>query len=168
MLVVNKRHMSKTALGLNNPMKWISKYGSVTFNQYGRGFPCGGMNEKGLVIEVLWLDGTRYPQADHRPMVSTLQWIQYQLDTAATMDEVVASDERVRIETFSGTNVHYLVIERSGAAATIEFLDGKMVVHRGDDLPVKALTNSTYQRSLQRIESEDLNGEDAPSAMAVR
>jgi choloylglycine hydrolase len=161
-LIVNKRGMSKSALGLNNPMKWVSKFGSVTFNQYGRGFPCGGMNEKGLVIEVLWLDGTRYPPPDQRPMVSTLQWIQYQLDTASTIDEVVASDKRLRIETFSGTRVHYFVIERGGAAATIEFLDGKMVVHRGDELAVRALTNSTYTRSLQSIEKEDLKGDDPP------
>src|SRR5262245_52821757 len=31
------------------PARWVSKYGSVTFNQYGREFPTGGMNEKGLV-----------------------------------------------------------------------------------------------------------------------
>ena len=30
---------------------WISKYGSVTFNQNGRELPYGGMNEAGLIIE---------------------------------------------------------------------------------------------------------------------
>jgi penicillin V acylase-like amidase (Ntn superfamily) len=31
----------------------------VTFNQYGRNFPSGGMNEAGLVIELMWLEGSR-------------------------------------------------------------------------------------------------------------
>lgn len=148
-LIVNKRGMSKTALGLNSPMKWDSEYGSVTFNQYGRGFPCGGMNEKGLVIGVAWLDNARYPQPDQRPMISTLQWVQYQLDTAATVEDVVASDKRLRIATISGSRVHYFVAERNGSAATVEFLDGKMVVHQEGELPVRALTNVTYERSLQ-------------------
>jgi choloylglycine hydrolase len=26
---------------------WTSRYGSITFNQYGREFPSGGINEKG-------------------------------------------------------------------------------------------------------------------------
>ena len=29
---------------------WISRYGSVTFNAFGRDFPDGGMNEVGLYI----------------------------------------------------------------------------------------------------------------------
>ena len=40
-----------------SPARWVSKYGSVTFNQYGREFPMGGINEAGLVIELMWLDG---------------------------------------------------------------------------------------------------------------
>src|SRR4030095_11910119 len=51
---------------------WVSKYGSLTFNQYGKEFPTGGMNEKGLVVELMWLDGTKYPAADQRPSVNTL------------------------------------------------------------------------------------------------
>lgn len=47
--------------------------------QYGRNFPTGGMNEAGLVIELMWLDGSRYPVPDARPAVDNLQWIQYNL-----------------------------------------------------------------------------------------
>ena len=35
------------------PASWVSKYGSVTFNQYGRELPTGGMNEAGLVVETI-------------------------------------------------------------------------------------------------------------------
>jgi Penicillin V acylase and related amidases len=46
------------------PIEWISKYGSITFNQSGREFPHGGINEKGLVIEQMWLDEAAYPEMD--------------------------------------------------------------------------------------------------------
>ena len=37
------------------PARWTSKFGSVTFNQYGKDNPMGGVNERGLVIEVMEL-----------------------------------------------------------------------------------------------------------------
>ena len=79
LVITNKRDVSKVALTWDQPAKWTSEYGSVTFNQYGREFPCGGMNEAGLVVTVLWLNETDYPRPDDRPSVSTLQWVQYQL-----------------------------------------------------------------------------------------
>jgi penicillin V acylase-like amidase (Ntn superfamily) len=127
--------------------RWTARYGSVTFNQYGRGEPNGGMNEAGLVVELMWADGSRYPDKDGRLALDCLEWIQYQLDTAATVGEVIANDAKVRIE--SDVPLHYLVADRSGAAATIEFLDGKLVAHRGADLPVAALTNDSYAASLK-------------------
>ena len=64
LIVVNKHGVEKTALTEDNPAQWVSKYGSITFNQYGREFPLGGMNEAGLVIECMWLIHTEYPHSD--------------------------------------------------------------------------------------------------------
>jgi penicillin V acylase-like amidase (Ntn superfamily) len=148
MLVVNKHEVSKTALvdPPNRPAKWTSRYGSLTFNQFGREFPSGGMNEAGLVVELMWLDAAKYPKTDSRPAVGVLEWIQYQLDNFATAAEVVASAEKIRIA--SQTPLHYLVADRSGGCASVEFLDGKLVAHAGPALPVRALTNDTYESSL--------------------
>src|SRR5512138_3484587 len=58
LVVVNKRGLAKRALVLSprdRPAAWRSRYASVTFNQYGRELPNGGMNEAGLVVEVLIL-----------------------------------------------------------------------------------------------------------------
>jgi len=46
LVVVNKRGVVKTAMIERGPATWTSKYGSVTFNQYGREFPSGGINER--------------------------------------------------------------------------------------------------------------------------
>ncbi len=145
----NQRGLFKTAVNSahNESISWVSKYGSITFNQYGKEFPTGGMNERGLVVEMMWLDGTVYPGGDTRPSVGVLQWIQYQLDNAATIDEVIASDSKLRI-TRKSPPLHYLVADAGGNVASIEFLEGVMVVHRDKDLPFPVLTNDTYVSSV--------------------
>jgi choloylglycine hydrolase len=147
LITVNKRGVSKYALTENNPLKWVSKYGSVTFNQYGREFPLGGMNEAGLVIECMWLSFTEYPHIDSRSELRELQWIQYHLDTSSTVAEVIASDKKVRISPKNNQPLHFLVCDRNQQAATIEFLNGQMKAHTKQDLPVSALTNNTYEYS---------------------
>jgi penicillin V acylase-like amidase (Ntn superfamily) len=155
LLVVNKRGVARKAdaEGDPKPASWTSKYGSVTFNQYGRDFPSGGINEKGLTIELMWLDGSRYPAADTRPAVDVLQWIQYNLDSHATVAEVLKADRSLRIS--GSVPIHYLVADRQGQVATVEFLDGRMVAHTGQKLPVAALANDPYAESLQASRTED-------------
>jgi choloylglycine hydrolase len=148
LVMVNKRGVEKRSMTRANPARWRSHYGSVTFNQYGREFPNGGMNEAGLVVELMWLDSTEYPEPDERASVTTLEWIQYQLDNATTVADVIASDESIRVIRNGAAAIHFLVADAAGACASIEFLDGKMVAHTGADMPARALTNSTYQQSL--------------------
>jgi len=152
-VLVNKRGVSRTAWApRDKALQWKSRYGSVTFNQYGRGNPIGGMNEAGLVVAMMWVIGTSYPVADARPAVgSGVGWIQYQLDTARTVSEVIASDARTRISAFSA-QLHYLVADRSGDVAVIEFREGKMLVRQGNGLPVAALANDFYDDSLVEFE----------------
>ena len=97
MVCTNQRGLYKTSMKTadGGTISWVSKYGSISFNQYGKEFPTGGMNEKGLVVELMWLDGTQYPGADNRPAVGVLQWIQYQLDNCRVIEDVIASDNRV-------------------------------------------------------------------------
>ena len=144
MVMVNPAGLHKNGYLPGGP-RWESRYGSVTFNQFGRGFPMGGMNQAGVVVELMWLDETRYPDRDSHAPLTVLEWIQYQLDTAGSVSDVLASDARVRIQ--GQTPLHYLVSDRSGAVATVEFLDGTLVTHAGAALPYTALANSTYSSS---------------------
>jgi choloylglycine hydrolase len=164
-VVVNKRHVSKTAatMASDNPASWTSKYGSITFNQYGREMPSGGMNEAGLVIELMWLDETEYPAPDSRSTLTNLQWIQYQLDRFSTVEEVIATDSSLRIVQEGGAKVHYLVADKTGDCVSIEFINGKLVCHTRDTMPVKILTNNTYATSVEFLkEHEGFGGELPP------
>ncbi len=152
-VVVNKRGMIKNSYALPSEKKlsWISKYGSVTFNQMGREFPYGGINEKGLVIEIMWLTEAKYPEADDRHGLTELQWIQYQLDNASTVDEVLKSNETIRISRQSQAPVHFMVVDAKGNKATVEYVYGSFVTHTGDKLPVCVLANNTYSQSIKHL-----------------
>lgn len=149
LLIVNPKNIEKTALvdTLENAIRWISKYGSITFNQVGRDFPYGGMNETGLVVENMTLRKTKYPPKDNRQCIQACQWIQYQLDNCSTIEEVIETNKFLRIvDKYS--LFHFLICDRLGNVAVIEYLDGKMVVTTDDHLPVTVLSNSTYEESI--------------------
>jgi penicillin V acylase-like amidase (Ntn superfamily) len=155
MLLINPKNREKKSLVFppEKPVEWISKYGSLTFNQFGKEFPFGGINEKGLVIEIM-LAPAEYPAPDNRPVVNELQWIQYQLDNCATTAEVIATDSKIRIgQTYE--NLHYLVCDASGNVAVIEFIEGKMKTYTGKKLPMEVLENQTYQQSLQDHQNQE-------------
>jgi choloylglycine hydrolase len=161
-LFVNKRGVSKVAMTSRSPAKWTSRYGSVTFNQYGRELPCGGMNEVGLVVELMWLEGTEYPSPDSRPALGNLQWIQYQLDNSATVDEVIGSDKAIRIASGGAAKIHYLVADRDGHCSTIEFIGGELAYHTNEALPWSVLTNDTYASSVDYVQQYEGFGGSRP------
>lgn len=148
LVFINKRNVTKKMLDPSTTgeyAEWTSKYGSVTFNVVGYQFAQAGMNEAGLVISTMALDITENPPPDERPPLETAIWVQYQLDNARTIQEVITSDSVVRI---ANTTDHYLGSDRTGSSAVIEFIEGEMVVHTDEALPVKALTNNTYEESI--------------------
>jgi penicillin V acylase-like amidase (Ntn superfamily) len=154
-VLINKRNMRKSAM-IRPPEKafeWTSLYGSVSFNQNGREFPYGGINERGLVIEQMALNSSVYPEIDDRFGLTELQWIQYQLDNSANVEEVIASEAILRVSTQSVAGLHFLVADRAGNVATIEFIEGKMVVHTAQSLPVMALANDTYEDSMAHLKN---------------
>ena len=163
MVGTNLRGLAKTSLKTETgeTTSWVSQYGSITFNQYGKEFPTGGMNEMGLVVELMWLDETRYPSADNRPAIGVLQWIQFQLDNCSTIEEVIATDKKLRISQTGTTPLHYLVADAKGNVATIEFLKGRMVVHKGKDLSVPVLTNNSYDESVNAYKNSTANGNNS-------
>lgn len=143
--MVNKRGVTKRAFlpSAEKKLQWTSKYGSVSINFNFVGSPSGGMNEAGLVIEESWPGPCRYPEPDSRPAIDEIQWLQYQFDNCATVDEVLAADSTLRISGFFGQS-HYLVCDAGGKVAAIEWIDGKMVAHVLTKDDVQVLANDNY------------------------
>ncbi len=153
LVVVNRRGVAKMGLDVKNPARWVSKYGSVTFDQYGIDLPIGGMNEAGLAYGIMWLEGTQYEPVDERPELSVLQWAQYQLDTCASVAEIRERLRDVRVGGGRATApVHYHFSDANGESAIVEFLDGKLIFHSGGELPARVLSNNPYEACATRMQ----------------
>jgi choloylglycine hydrolase len=148
-LITNKTGLLKTSFVQQNeiPITWISKYGSITFNQWGKEFPAGGINEKGLVVVQTMYIKTKYPDPDTRPSISELQWIQFQLDNFSSVQEVIDNEKSLRI-TNNSIPLHYMICDKTGNVAVIEFNNGKMICHEGNNLLFPVLANDSYEDSL--------------------
>jgi len=145
MIVVNQRGREKTGLAAwatDRPPTWTAQYGSVTFNQYGQEFPVGGINEAGLAVEVLWHFSAEYPEPDARPSLNELQWIQYQLDNYASVKEIIAHADEIRVAGLYAL-VHYMAVDQQNHSASFSYIDGKLEINED----VLAITNTTLSES---------------------
>jgi hypothetical protein len=78
------------------------------------------------------------------PRLSVGQWAQYQLDTSATIDDVIASDKVVRQSPEEEWQSHFLLWDKTGAMALVEWLEGEMVVIKRDEMSVPVFVNYAY------------------------
>ncbi|MFG1473812.1 linear amide C-N hydrolase [Xanthobacter agilis] len=140
------------AAGANTP-KWVAKYGSVIASGYDVG-TADGMNEKGLVANLLYLAESQYATPNGRPALSISLWAQYVLDNFATVTEAVealAKEPFVVVTSVlpngRAAQLHLAISDPSGDSAIFEYLDGKLVIHHGRQYQV--MTNSpSYDQQL--------------------
>lgn len=153
-LYIFPRGMQKQGGITQNTVKWTSRYGSVVTAGYDIGI-CDGMNEKGLVANLLFLtESTYYRPDDNRPVMGLGIWTQYVLDNFATVEEAVAelSKELFRIDAPDLPNgakstLHLSVSDATGNSAIFEYIDGNLVIHESRDYQV--MTNSpAYDKQL--------------------
>ena len=143
----------KGGLG-EHSVRWTSRYGSVVTAGYDIG-TCDGMNERGLVANLLFLTESSYTRPnDDRPVMGLSIWTQYVLDNFATVDEAVAalSRDEFRIDApdlpnGSRSTLHLSISDTTGNSAIFEYIEGKLIVHHGRQCQV--MTNSpTYDKQI--------------------
>lgn len=133
------RGMSRSGEVGPNSIEWVSKYGSVVVSSWDISTP-DGMNEKGLVANMLWLVESQYPSFDKngdRPGLAISLWAQYVLDNFATVQEAVRALEQERFAVVSDfipgtdkfTTVHLSISDATGDNAILEYINGKLVIH---------------------------------------
>lgn len=138
----------------SNSIAWTSKYGSLIVAGYNAG-TADGMNEEGLVTNMLYLAESDYGQpSGKKPLLSISLWAQYVLDNFTTVSEVV---DALSKEPFivlapvlpngSPAQLHLSISDSSGDSAIFEYVDGKLVIHHGKQYQV--MTNSpTFDKQL--------------------
>lgn len=130
-----------------NSVRWTSKYGSVVVTGYEAGIT-DGMNEKGLVANILYLAESDYgTPTTVGPFLSIAQWGLYVLDNFATVTEAVdalaAKPFTILAPTLpngSPATLHLSISDATGDSAIFEFLKGELTIHHGREYRV--MTNS--------------------------
>ncbi len=152
------RGIKRNGLTKNNPLQWTSKYGSLALIQSANGQKAiaDGMNEKGLVANLLYLTETKYPKRDIKQKgIASSIYLQYILDNFASVNEAITSIEKDKFQIVPVAipnskhlpTMHFSISDASGDSAIIELLDGKTIIHHGKDY--KIMTNSpTYDKQL--------------------
>lgn len=132
-----------------NSIKWKSKYGSVVTTSWDIA-STDGMNEKGLVGNLLWLSGSVYPSIEKekdKPGLAISLWLQYVLDNFATVEEAVTALRKQEFNVVSthvpGTDIyatlHLSISDKTGDNAIFEYVNGKLVIHH--DRSYTTMTN---------------------------
>ncbi|NYT81988.1 linear amide C-N hydrolase [Alcaligenaceae bacterium] len=147
-LWVFPRGMQRSGEAGPNSVLWTSRYGSVIASGYDIS-TTDGMNEAGLVANVLWLVESSYPGYDDKtPGLSIAAWAQYVLDNFATVQDAVDALKKqpftLVTDKVPGENrlatLHLSLSDASGDSAIIEYIDGKQVIHHSRAYQV--MTNS--------------------------
>ena len=158
---------------VNDPAKWVSKYGSVVTAVSGyaekQGFDwvkdgaTDGINEKGLSAHLLFLESSKYPDRDGRPAISYMRWVRYLLDNYATVEEAVVGMKKVRIEALmfgdEKLGLHVAIEDPSGDSAIFEFVEGQLKIDHGKKY--KVMTNDPiYAKQIENLKQyRDFGGE---------
>ena len=154
-LWVFPRGMKRNGEAGSNSLQWTSKYGSVVTSAFEIA-STDGMNEKGLVANLLWLPETKYPmRTPSKPGLAITAWVQYILDTFATVEETISFIDENTFQVVSDTmpdgsrlaTLHLSVSDATGDCAIFEYIDEKLTVYHSKEYNV--MTNSpTYYKQL--------------------
>ena len=156
-LWVLPRGMTRDGAAGPRSAEWTARYGSLVVTGYDIA-TADGMNEAGLVANLLWEVEAQYPEDDgETPRVSLSVFPQYLLDRFATVAEAVDDLRENPVQVAGGevpvgppgreATVHVSISDATGDSAIIEFVDGEMVIWH--DRSYQIMTNEpTFERQL--------------------
>lgn len=154
---VYPRGMSQVGGMGKNPLRWVSKYGSIV-DSASDTLTTDGVNEKGLGVHMLWLDESDYgPRNLALPGLSVTNWVQYYLDSFASVSEAIQETTAhpfqilpFKLPGNTPINIHLALDDMSGDSAVIEYLNGQ--IHIYHDAAFKVVTNSpSYDQQLLNL-----------------
>jgi hypothetical protein len=103
-------------------------------------WPFDGMNEMGLAVGIMAISRSRFDGNPQKVTINSLHVIRLLLDYAGDVDDAIALADDYNVDFGGGPPVHYLIADRSGNSAVIEFIDNEMRVVRNEG-PWQVSTN---------------------------
>lgn len=131
-------------------LSWQARFGAVALDVINKDIFADGINEKGLVIGLLWLpdfaEFQPYEPAQAEISMGSADLANYVLTQFATVEEVREGLRKVRVvpvpEPAIGgiaPPIHLFVADQSGKTIAVQYLGGELTVF---DNPLRVLTNA--------------------------
>ena len=130
--------------------RWKTRYGVVALDMIEKDYLSDGMNERGLVVGVLYHPGFAeyqpYDPAKANISMGPTDFANFVLTQFATVEEVREGLKKIRVvpipEPVLGdlpAPLHLTVTDKSGKAIVVEYLNGELKIF---DNPLRVLTNA--------------------------
>ena len=150
MYVVVPRNFSQTSFTPKgqNGMTFKSKYGYIGLAVHEKEFIAEGLNEAGLSAGLFYFPNfgsyVLYDEQYNSTTIADLQLVSWILSQFATVDEVKANINKVRVVSLMGGNgseeaIHWRIGDKSGAQIVLEIEDGVPHIY---DNPIGVITNA--------------------------
>lgn len=127
----------------NHSWGWTSKYRSTVTSAYVdeidsvlTGTVSDGINEKGLVANLLWFTDAQYPTLENQPTnkkpICVSIWAQFILDICDSVESAIEAMQHVYVQgcVLPSSNkealCHLAVADKSGKVAIFEYIEGKL------------------------------------------
>ena len=131
-------------------LRWQARFGVVALDMIEKDYFSDGINEKGLVVGVLYLPGFAefqpYDPTQANISMGPTDLANYVLTQFATVEKVREGLRKVRVVPVSEpaiggipAPIHLLVTDQTGKSIVVEFLEGELKVF---DNPLRVMTNS--------------------------
>lgn len=150
MYVVVPRNFSQTSFTPKgqNGMTFKSKYGYIGLAVHEKEFVAEGLNEAGLSAGLFYFPNfgsyVLYDEKYNSTTIADLQLVSWILSQFATVDEVKANINKVRVVSLMGGNgseeaIHWRIGDKSGKQIVLEIENGVPHIY---DNPIGVLTNA--------------------------
>jgi choloylglycine hydrolase len=129
---------------------WAARFGVVALDMIEKDYFADGMNEKGLVVGVLYHPGFAeyhsYNPDQANKTLGPTDLANYVLTQFATIEEVREGLKKIRVVAIPepalggiAAPIHLMVADQTGKAIAVEYLHGQLKIF---DNPLRVLTNS--------------------------
>lgn len=129
--------------------------------------PFDGMNSHGLMVGMAADEAGVAARRPDRTVVGSVRIMRLVLDRARTVRDAVAVLDRYDLDFSGGPPLHYLVADRTGASAIVEFVGGRMRVFPRGPQPWQVMVNFQQAASTPASRQADRRWRTATARLAA-
>ena len=164
-LILTRTGATVTAVAGNPlvPPGWAVINAAVTVAPFGPGSALGGMNEKGLVIHLVWRDGVTAGAVDAQRLVEAMQWIRFNLDRRDRLADVIKDEATATI--VASLPLQIFACDANGVCGVVEQVADTVDRRWSELLPFAIATGHPYGDGLAELTRSRSGGRSATTGV---